>query len=146
MDARELFQEVVSPNYREFIERPNDIRLLWNALVSMNSVAEYLALERLKYASTSRQVIRYVADKVRQQYDLEVLELCADKLKHLRKTSGSRAGFEVTAISTGVSSDPSTWMIGDRKVVDVLKRATETGRSVGDTERGSIAALLDKTL
>ena len=26
------------------------------------------------------------------------------------------------------------------------KGATETGRSVGDTERGSIAALLDKTL
>jgi hypothetical protein len=69
MDARELFQEVVSPNYREFIESQNDIRLLWNALVSMNSVAEYLALERLNYASTSRQIIMYVADKVREQYD-----------------------------------------------------------------------------
>ena len=125
MDARELFQEVVSPNYREFIERPNDIRLLWNALVSMNSVAEYLALERLNYASTSRQVIIYVANKVREQYDLEDLELCADTLKHLRKTSGSRAKFELTATSSGVSSDPSTWMIGDRKFVDVLRRAFE---------------------
>ena len=123
MDARELFQEVVSPNYREFIERPNDIRLLWNALVSMNSVAEYLAIERLKYVSTSRQVIMYVAGNVREQYDLEDLGLCADTLKHLRKTSGSRAKFGITATSTGVSSDPATWEINDLKFVDVLRRA-----------------------
>jgi hypothetical protein len=123
MNAQELFQDVVSPNYYEFIERPTDIRLLWNALVSMNSVAEYVALEQLKYVSTSRQVIMYVANKVREQYVLEDLALCADTLKHLRKTSGSHAKFEVTGTSTGVSSDPTTWMIGDRKVVDVLKGA-----------------------
>ena len=48
---------VVKPNYDEFVRSPNDTRLLWNALVSMNTVAEYLALERLGYPQAGRKVI-----------------------------------------------------------------------------------------
>ena len=44
MDTGEFFQNVARRNYFEFFERGDDIRLLWNAVVSMNSVAEYLAL------------------------------------------------------------------------------------------------------
>jgi hypothetical protein len=41
-------------NYFEFFERGDDIRLLWNAVVSMNSVAEYLALHQQNYARISQ--------------------------------------------------------------------------------------------
>jgi len=41
VDAREFFNTVVKPNYAEFSRHPTDIRLLWNALISMNTVAEY---------------------------------------------------------------------------------------------------------
>ena len=50
MDAGEFFQNVARRNYFEFFERGDDIRLLWNAVVSMNSVAEYLALHQQNYA------------------------------------------------------------------------------------------------
>jgi hypothetical protein len=38
MDAREFFKTVVIPNYTEFSQHPNDIRLFWNAVISMNTV------------------------------------------------------------------------------------------------------------
>jgi hypothetical protein len=66
-----------------------------------------------------------VADEIREQNDLEDLQLCADTLKHLRKTGGSRAKFELQASSSGVSPDQVTWMTNDLKFVDVLKRAFE---------------------
>ena len=46
MDARDFFHEVVKPNYDEFFRSPNDIRLLWNVLVSMNTLPEFLALQQ----------------------------------------------------------------------------------------------------
>ena len=55
MDAREFFQDVVHRNYFEFFDHPDDISLLWNAVVSLNSVAEYLALEQLNHAQISRK-------------------------------------------------------------------------------------------
>jgi hypothetical protein len=33
MDAREFFQDVVKPNYDEFVQSPDNIRLLWNVVV-----------------------------------------------------------------------------------------------------------------
>src|SRR5690348_13648413 len=125
MNAQELFQEVVLPNYREFTKRPTDIRLLWNALISMNSVADYLALERLGYRKVSRQTLQDEADDIREQHDLDDLQLCADTLKHLRKTGGSRGNPTVTATSTDVSSDQATWEIYNSRLVDVLERAFE---------------------
>ena len=49
-NAREYFQRIVVPDYAHFQQSPNDIRLLFNALVSMNTVPEFLALHRLGYA------------------------------------------------------------------------------------------------
>jgi hypothetical protein len=125
MDARQLFQEVVSPNYYEFFKYQNDVRLLWNAVVSMNSVAEYMALKRLGYREVSRQELTHVADGIRERHDLEDLKECADTFKHLRKVAGSRVKFTTTGTSTGVTSDTATWMINDFNVVDVLRRAFE---------------------
>jgi hypothetical protein len=43
MDAKEFFSAVVVENYKEAIADPANLRKLWNAAVSMNTVAEYLA-------------------------------------------------------------------------------------------------------
>jgi hypothetical protein len=43
MDAKEFFSAVVVENYKEAIADPANLRKLWNAAVSMNTIAEYLA-------------------------------------------------------------------------------------------------------
>jgi hypothetical protein len=57
MDASEFFNTVVKRNYEEwtgFTGNQDDFRLLWNAIVSMNTVPEYLALDELGYANKCR--------------------------------------------------------------------------------------------
>jgi len=46
MDASEFFNTVVKPNYDDFTKM-DDYRSLWNAIVSMNTVPEYMAFEQL---------------------------------------------------------------------------------------------------
>ena len=46
MDTSEFFNMVVKRNYQEFTSNPDDFRLLWNAIISMNSVPEYMALDQ----------------------------------------------------------------------------------------------------
>jgi hypothetical protein len=87
MDSREFFQDVAARNYHEFFGRPDDIRLLWNAVVSMNSVAEYLALDQLGYPEISRKDLGLAAQKIREQYALLDLKFCADTFKHVRGCS-----------------------------------------------------------
>jgi hypothetical protein len=125
MDAREFFQDVVSRTYSEFAGCSNDIALLWNALVSMNSVAEYLALEKLGYTQVSRIELASLANQMRDRYDLLDLQFCADAFKHVRKITDHRGGAEYTlsASSTGVSSDKNTWVINQFDVADVLEKA-----------------------
>jgi hypothetical protein len=66
MDARDFFHEVVKPNYDEFVRSPNDIRLLWNVLVSMNTVPEFLALQRREYSpDISRNELYKLAEEIR---------------------------------------------------------------------------------
>ena len=44
MDAADFFHDLVKPNYEELRRDQNRLRRLWNAVVSMNTVAEYVAL------------------------------------------------------------------------------------------------------
>jgi hypothetical protein len=110
MGSHEFLRDVVLPNYWEFDKCP-DVRLLWNALVSMNSVAEHLALDELKYADVSRNKMDKIANKKRDQYEL----LDAEPVN-------------ATATTTGVTSDKETWKIIDHSgkefdLVDVLRKA-----------------------
>jgi hypothetical protein len=68
MDAREYFRTVVQPNYNEFVQNPSEFRLLENALLSMNAVPEYLALDRLGHVPVRRDVLDGVAQKIRHQF------------------------------------------------------------------------------
>ena len=74
MDAREHFQSVVVPSYSAFVRSPSDFHLLGNALVSMNTVAEYLGLIDVDTLPTFRAMSvvetrkRYVSLAVLQIY------------------------------------------------------------------------------
>jgi len=92
MDAREFFQLIVEPNYYEFYRAQNSIRLLWNAIVSMNTAPEFLVLDRQKYRlDLLREEIEREAQKIREELGLIELQYCANTFKHVRKIpSGSR--------------------------------------------------------
>lgn len=107
MDAREFFQNVVTPNYAEFLRSPNNIRLLWNIVVSINSVPEFLALHRLKYSlDLPREALDLEAEKIRNELDGFVeLQFCANTLKHVRKIRRSGTKFTLEASSTGLLPD-----------------------------------------
>ena len=128
MDASEFFNTVVKPNYKEFIEKPDDFRLLWNAIISMNTVAEYVALEQHGYAQVSRDVLARSAKQIRNK-DLDDLKYCAETLKHARKIIDNKQGLKLTTVatSTGIlANDKTTWTTGSHDLVDVAQRAFGT--------------------
>ena len=121
MDAREYFRTVVQPNYNEFVQNPSEFRLLENALLSMNAVPEYLALDRLGYVPIRRDVLDGVARKIRHQFcNLSDLKFCAEACKHVRKIKDRSGGFTLQASSTSVEpNDQTTWHINGKHLVKV---------------------------
>jgi len=132
MDAREFFHNVVMPNYTEFVRSPTDIRLLWNALVSMNTVAEYLALERLGYPQIGPRVIYLEAQRIRRLSGLAELKYCAETFKHVRKIRDRGSSeFTTIATSTGVSpDDQATWNVDGKDLVKVVHTAFATLKEI----------------
>jgi len=128
MDAREHFRYVAVPNYNEFVQSPSDFRLLGNAILSMNTVAEYLGLDRRGYPSDiSRDQRRREAQEVRDDLSLADLQVCADALKHVRINQAK----DVTLSSTGIdTNDPATWKIGGHDLVKVARHAFATLNSL----------------
>ena len=130
MDAREFFQNVVVPRYTEFVRRPTDFPVFWTALVSMNTVPEYLALHRRGYPpDVPRSELRREAQEIRGELSgLEDLQFCADTFKHVRKS-----GFGLQASSTGIDpNDPTTWKIGEYGLVQVAHDALATLNSLSE--------------
>jgi hypothetical protein len=130
MDAREFFQNVVVPRYTEFVRRPTDFPVFWTALVSMNTVPEYLALHRRGYPpDVPRSELRREAQEIRGELSgLEDLQFCADTFKHVRKS-----GFGLQASSTGIDpNDPTTWKIGEYDLVQVAHDAFATLNSLSE--------------
>jgi hypothetical protein len=130
MDASEFFEAVVKRNWQEFNAKPDDFGLLWNAIVSMNTVAEYLVLHRLGYAEVPRPELERRAEEIRNNHtDLSHLKFCVDTLKHGRKTAKPKQDSQLSTVatSTGVlPDDQATWRIGSHHLVDVARRAFDT--------------------
>jgi len=129
MDASDFFNTVVKRNYQEFTASSDDYRSLWNAIVSMNTVAEHVALEQHQYnAQVSRQELGRTANQIRDN-DLADLKFCAEALKHVRKIprKQKQGSVTITVSSTIVSStDRATWTIDGYDLVDVAQRAFKT--------------------
>ena len=129
MDAAEFFRDVVKPNYQESVNNPHSFRSLWNTLVSMNTVAEFVALERIEYAAVSRNKLMESANVLRDQ-SLADLKFCVEALKHVRKIEDNKKldeKFTILATSTGISPhDQTTWEIGPYKLTELRQRAFAT--------------------
>jgi hypothetical protein len=119
MDAREFFQYIVQPNYYEFYRSQNNIRLLWNAIVSMNTVPEYLVLDRLGYVlELKREVLDAKAQEIRDKHGLTELQYCANTFKHVRRIPRGQS----TAAASSTSVDPmdqATWVLDGHDLVQV---------------------------
>ena len=121
MDAREYFQRIVVPDYAHFQQSPSDIRLLFNALVSMNTVPEFLALHRLGYAvDISREELDEEVETIRVDLCLTALQFCTNMFKHVRL-------IQFIASFTAVSpNDQGTWTVLGDDLVEVVHKAFAT--------------------
>jgi hypothetical protein len=126
MDVAEFFSTVVKPNYEMAAANPSDFRLLWNAIVTMNTMAEFVALHRHDYAAISRSDLAAMATSIRDS-SLEDLKFCAETLKHVRKIDGGGSSFRTVATSTGISPlNPGSWSVDGLDLIDVLQTAFRT--------------------
>lgn len=119
MDAREFFQYIVQRNYYEFCRSQNAICLLWNAIVSMNTVPEYLALDRLGYVlEVKQEALGAMAQEKRKELGLTELQYCANTFKHVRRIP--RGQLTATASSTSVDPiDQATWVLDGHDLVQI---------------------------
>jgi hypothetical protein len=115
MDATEFFHTVAKRNYEVFNAHPDDLRRLWNAVVSMNTVAEYVALDRMGYSPTSRKILDQKTNEIRDgSPGLSDLKFCADTFKHVRKIVKDHSQSESTTVSTSTAifaDDVASWKI-----------------------------------
>jgi hypothetical protein len=90
----------------------------------MNTVPEYLALDRLRYSPVRRDVLDGAAQKIRHHscYPLDV-KFCSEACKHVRKITDHSGGFTLQASSTGVDPyDPTTWSVNGKNLVEVVHK------------------------
>jgi hypothetical protein len=118
MDAREYFQGTVVPDYNAFVASPTNFRLLRHAILSMNTMPEYLGLDRRNYPpDVSRNQRRRDAQAIREDKDnnLTDLQTCADVLKHVRSNTD-----QGTLSSTGIDAkNQATWYINGKYLPNV---------------------------
>jgi hypothetical protein len=128
MDATDYFKTVVVPNYNEFVGSPNDIRLLWNVLVSMNTVPEFLALQQREYPPyMSRNELHKLAGEIRGDLDGFVeLQICADALKHVRKNFKDPGGGSMASSTGLLPDDQATWTVIGYDLVKIVHNAFAT--------------------
>jgi hypothetical protein len=137
VNAADFFHDIVEGNYRELFQNRESRRLLWNATVSMNTVPEYVALDRLGYKDVSRQDLDLESKRVRDSNPiLDDLKYCAETFKHVRKIKDHRGTFTTIATSTGVSdADLTTWKIDKYYLLHVLQNAIATLRALPELKK-----------
>lgn len=95
-------------------------------MVSMNTVAEYVALERAEYdPNIERDELLRQANNIRRDTKtLCDLKFCAESLKHVRKIEGRGKNFSVTGTSTGIDvDDQTTWLINEIDLKKLMQKA-----------------------
>jgi hypothetical protein len=87
MDAYEFFHQIVEPNCENALRPPYHLRLAWNAIVSLNTVPEFIVLHRLGYKTdVDRDLLHREIEEIRKKYPaLAQLNNEAIKLKHVRR-------------------------------------------------------------
>jgi hypothetical protein len=87
MDAYEFFHQIVEPNCENALRPPYHLRLAWNAIVSLNTVPEFIVLHRLGYKTdVDRDLLYREIEEIRKKYPaLTQLNNEVIKLKHVRR-------------------------------------------------------------
>jgi hypothetical protein len=87
MDAYEFFHQIVEPNCENALRPPYHLRLAWNAIVSLNTVPEFIVLHRLGYKTdVDRDLLYRETEDIRKKYPaLTQLNNETIKLKHVRR-------------------------------------------------------------
>ena len=109
MDAKGFFSQVIDKNYKEWKADPDDFTKYWNAAVSMNTAAEFLALHRAGYPELTRTEVDVKVAAIRSEYpELKAIKLYANPLKHVR----SHDNQKLTASSTSIAPEnPNSWQL-----------------------------------
>jgi hypothetical protein len=67
MDAYEFFHQIVEPNCENALRPPYHLRLAWNAIVSLNTVPEFIVLHRLGYKTeVDRDLLYRETEEIRK--------------------------------------------------------------------------------
>jgi hypothetical protein len=86
MDAYEFFHQIVESNCENALRPPYHLRLAWNAIVSLNTVPEFIVLHRLGYKTdVDRDLLYREIEEIRKIPALTQLNNEAIKLKHVRR-------------------------------------------------------------
>ena len=112
MDAKDFFEKIVVPNYEDAINNPNDLRRTYNAIITVNTAAEFLALDKLGYAAGLKaEDLAQEANAIRNKHQpLSRLKYHADTMKHVRKLRDVDEKISATSSSTAFSvADPASW-------------------------------------
>ena len=106
--------------------RSMEHRTVSNALISMNTVPEYLAVHRFGYVlELKREALDAKAQEIRDELGLTELQFCANTFKHVRTIP--RGEFTFQASSTAVSpNDQTTWVLDGHDLVKVAHQAFAT--------------------
>jgi hypothetical protein len=91
----------------------------------MNTVPEYIALERAGYAEISRTELAQRANEIRDKtLHLADLKYCAETLKHVRKIEDRGRAFSSQDSSTSIApEDKTTWLVGTFDLSNLLREA-----------------------
>ena len=108
MDACEYFETIAKPNYEDAKRKADELRFLWNAIVSLNTIPEFLALDKLDYhLDLDRQSLNDEADKIRARFPaLRTLKGCANMFKHVRSIPPKRNDTRFSSIPSSTAISP----------------------------------------
>jgi hypothetical protein len=122
MDANEFFNRIVRPNYDAVDRNRDEFRSVWNAAVSLNTIAEYLALHRSRYVAMTEVELNKAANTIRNDIpQLGKLNNEVIALKHVRSLRGvKKQDLSISSILSSTAylpDEPVTW--------EKLKQTTE---------------------
>jgi hypothetical protein len=112
MDAKEFFEKIVIPNYEDAIKNPTDLRKTYNAIITVNTMAEFLALHQFGYVEglTEGQLAEKANEIRRHHTALERVKYHAEVMKHVRKLHGTDKNISPTISSTEFATEePKSW-------------------------------------
>ena len=131
MDAYEFFHQIVEPNCENALRPPYNLRLAWNAILSLNTVPEFIVLHRLGYKTdVDRDLLYRETEDLRKKYPaLTQLNNEAIKLKHVRRAQRKEDEHlsSINSSTSPVISEPTL-----AELLETIRNAFQTINAFGE--------------